>query len=923
MINQHEINTLKESVDLTAVIQSYGIDLKKTGKSYKGYCPFHEDTKSPSLSITPSENLWQCFGCGSGGDVIDFIRKHDGISFKEAVAQLTGKESPTLQRQPVKKKRTKDEPELTPAHYKLLKRVVTFYHTAFTEDPRAMKYLIDRGITNKHLFSDHQTGFANGTLLNVLPSDGKTITQLKELGILNKNGKEHFYGCATFPLYDCNNNPVGMYGRRLPEFDFAPDHLYLPGERKGIFNHQGAVSDSEIHLTESILDSLSLLNAGITNTIPCYGTNGLTPEIINHLKTQNISTAYISFDADEAGEKGSAKAASRLKQENIKAYPVKLPAGYDLNNFFHPKVKNPENLLSYEELILMATGHEPTPKEENSSKEPECKYKKMENGFSFSTDGRYYEVRGITKKNNKLKATVKGIRNQKPESGNQRSSKTRFHVDTVDFYSARSRAYLSRGLADLFGAEEKIISRDMEQLLVYAESFEPPETTPETEKTGAETLSSKDKKEALQFLKDPNLLDNIIGDIETIGYTGEDMNKLLCYLAAVSRKMSDPLSVMIQSRSAAGKSYLQDTILSLIPTEETIKYTRLTDQALFYKEQGSLAHKILAIEELDGMTGAIYSIRTIQSSKKITVAYTGKDPVTGEMKTGENTVEGPLMVFITTTQLEIDGETASRFVFISIDESREMTEKILSKQRESHTMAGLMNKLAAKKIISKHLAAQHLLTPIRVINPYGDLLRFDSKSLRARRDHMKYLNLILTITFLFQYQRPIHTMDYDGEKEDYILVTLGDIEKANEIATEVLGRSLDELSPSSRKLLNLIKKMSMSETGSQNPETGETSFTRRDIREYSGWSDFQVKTHIRQLVELEYLYSLTGRKGREYVYELIYQENDKENNDSDENRKFMIGLADIAEVKSKAEKLGISDDPESSLRSAYLKEDER
>jgi DNA primase catalytic core len=841
------------------------------------------------------ENLWQCFGCGAGGDVIDFIRKHDGISFKEAVAQLTDKESPKLQKQPVKKKKTKEEPELTPAHYKLLKRVTAFYHTAFNEDSRAMEYLTDRGISNKQLFSDHQTGFANGTLLNVLPSDGETVDQLGELGILNKKGKEHFYGCVTFPLYDTNNNPVGMYGRRLSCFDFEPHHLYLPGTRKGIFNRQGATSSPVIHLTESILDSLSLISSGTKNTIPCYGTNGLTPEIIQHLKLNNISTAYISFDADEAGEKGSAKVAAMLEKENIKTYPVKLPEGYDLNNFFHPEVKKPEDSKSYEDLVLIAAGLEPIQKEDTGNKSPE--YKKMENGFSFSIDDRYYEVMGIAKKNNKLKATVKGIKKERNKS------KNRFHVDTVDFYSARSRAYLNRGLADLFGSSKTIITRDLEQLLVYTESFQPPDTDPKAKQEAI--ISSKDKKEALGFLKSPKLLDNITKDLETIGYTGEDMNKLLCYLAAVSRKMSDPLSVMIQSRSAAGKSYLQDTILSLIPPEETIKYTRLTDQALFYKESGSLAHKILAIEELDGMAGAIYSIRTIQSSKKSTVDYTGKDPVTGEMKTGENTVEGPLMVFITTTQVEIDGETASRFVFISIDESQEMTEKILTKQRQSHTMAGMMNKLTAKKIINKHLAAQHLLQPIRVINPYGDFLSFASKSLRARRDHMKYLNLILTITFLFQHQRPRQTMDYDGEKEEYILVTLDDIEKANEIAAEVLGRSLDELSPSSRKLLILIKNMS-----EQKAKKGmeEITFTRRDIREFSGWSDFQVKTHVRQLEELEYIYSLTGRKGREYVYELIYQGSGEENIDS--NKKFMIGLADIDDVKSKAKKLGISDDLE-------------
>jgi DNA primase len=177
---------------------------------------------------------------------------------------------------------------------------------------------------------------------------------------------------------------------------------------------------------------------------------------------------------------------------------------------------------------------------------------------------------------------------------------------------------------------------------------------------------------------------------------------------------------------------------------------------------------------------------------------------------------------------------------------------------------------------------------------------------------MKYLNLILTITILFQYQRPRHTMDYDGEREEYILVTLDDIARANEIANDVLGRSLDELSPSSRKLLLLIKDMCSQKTEDRGQmtegEREEITFTRRDIREFSGWSDFQVKTHIKQLEELEYLSSLTGRKGKEYLYELIY----KGGGEDEENRKFLIGLADIKEVRRKAEGLGISDPMEGS-----------
>ena len=897
MVEQARINAIKDGVDLATFIQTCGIELKKSGKSYKGHCPFHEDKKSPSLSVTPSKKLWQCFGCGKGGDVIDFARQLNGSDFDSTIAKLEGHLAVTPSKKikspkkPVKKKK-EETPALTPAHYKLLQRVVDFYHTAFNEDFRAREYLQDRGITDKSIFADYKVGFANGTLLNVLPDDGETVSQLKELGIINSKGREHFYGCATFPLFDENNNPVGMYGRTLYDLEQEnmPRHWYLPGERKGVFNRQGAKSGSEVHLTESILDGLALINGGFRNTIPCYGTNGLTVDILRLLKQEQPERVYVCFDGDEAGYAGAEKVRERLEKEGLTAHAVRLPEMYDLNIFFNPKVKKEfdDPKAAYTELYMKAAGLEPPPRPEPARQEG---YKAFENGFSLTIAGRCYEVRGINRKQNKLKATVKGIKTEK------KTSKKRFHVDTVDFYSARSRAFLARGLADLFGVDEKAINEDLEQLLDKTEGYKPSETKEIEE---AQKITAKDKASAMAFLKSPNLLEEIIADLETIGFTGEEMNKLLCYLAAVSRKMSDPLSVMIQSRSAAGKSCLQDTILSLIPEEDFIKYTRLTDQALFYKEADSLAHKILAIEELDGMNGAIYSIRTIQSSKKITVAYTGKDPVTGEMKTGENTVEGPLMVFITTTQVDIDGETASRFVFLSIDESQEMTEKILAKQRQSHTMAGLMNKLAAKKIISKHLAAQRLLKPILVINPYADLLSFDSKSLRARRDHMKYLNLILTITFLFQYQRPQQVMDYDGDKEKYILVTMGDIARANEIAAEVLGRSLDELSPSSRKLLILIKNMCMSEDRKQRTETREVTFTRRDIREFSGWSDFQVKTHIKQLEELEYIYSLTGRKGKEYLYELVYK------GGGEDDKPFLIGLADLDEVRRKAEEQGLT-----------------
>lgn len=895
MINQEEIEAIKSYVDVAPFMQACGVDLQRIGRGYKGHCPFHEDNKSPSLSVTPGKNLWKCFGCGKGGDIIEFVQLFDRVDFPAAVEKLAtylpGADLDTDKAKKPVKKEPEQPKALTPAHIKVLSRVIDFYHTAFCEDPRGREYLTGRGITDTKLIGDHKIGLAAGTLLNILPDEGDIKDKLQEIGVLNDKGKEHFYGCITFPLYDLAGNPAGLYGRRI--MGKGADHLYLPGSRRGIFNRQAAKANEhkEIILTEAVIDAVTLISNGITNAIPCYGVNGLTDDHISLFKQHNTQTIHICFDNDESGTRGQEAVAARLQEEGFAAAPVTLPEHKDINEFFlltaHAKERFEELLLTDNTSKQQAVKDLDPARREEKDLAPTDREQitTTADTITYTREKRFYEVRGISKTGNKLKATVKGVCSK------------RFHVDTVDFYSARSRSYLVRGLAELFGVEEKSISRDMEKLTVLTEEF--------TVQSGADTgapveIPAKEKDEAMRFLMSPNLLEEIVSDLETVGYTGEDLNKLLCYIAAVSRKTDEPLSVMIQSRSAAGKSCLQDAILSLIPDEDFIKYTRLTDQALFYKD-GSLAHKILAIEELDGMNGALYSIRTIQSSKKITIAYTGKDPVTGKMQTEENTVEGPLMVFITTTQAEIDGETASRFMFISIDESREMTEKILARQRKAQTLTGFLAKLQGADIIRKHQNAGRLLQPLKVVNPYAELLTFTSKSLRARRDNTKYLGLIQAIAYLFQYQRKRHRVDYGGKIVEYINVTLSDIDHANRLAAEVLGRSLDELSPPSRKLLTLIREMT-----EQQAEEGdkESHFTRRDIREYSGWSDFQVKTHIKQLEELEYIYSMAGRKGKEYVYELLYT------GGGEDGKPFVIGLTEVTQLKEKADQLGIPDNLE-------------
>lgn len=345
MIEKERIEAAK-SVDLVQLVKSRGIELKKKGKSYVGLCPFHLEA-TPSFTVNPAQNLWQCFGCGTGGDPIRFVELFDKVSFPEAVAKLDGSPPPTVKPAPPA---DKQPAQLSAKQVKLLARVIEFYHKAFCEDGRAREYLAGRGITDNSLFAVYGVGFANGTLLNVLPTDGDVIDGLKELGILNERGNEHFYGCATFPLYDLAGNPAGIYGRRIEQMDNgeSPPHLYLPGPRRGLFNRQAAKSHKEIILTEAIIDSLTLINAGINNTIPCYGTNGLTADHLALFKQHRPESVVVAFDGDDTGKKVARSVAARLAGEGLRPHVVELPEDEDITSLFSLRLEELCSLTIYD-----------------------------------------------------------------------------------------------------------------------------------------------------------------------------------------------------------------------------------------------------------------------------------------------------------------------------------------------------------------------------------------------------------------------------------------------------------------------------------------------------------------------------------------------------------------------------------------------
>ena len=245
-------------------------------------------------------------------------------------------------------------------------------------------------------------------------------------------------------------------------------------------------------------------------------------------------------------------------------------------------------------------------------------------------------------------------------------------------------------------------------------------------------------------------------------------------------------------------------------------------------------------------------------------------PPTGKLETQEYRVEGPVMIALTTTAAEVDEELLNRCLVLSINEGRAQTQAIHAAQRERRTLAGLKARSEREAILKLHQDAQRLLEPVAVVNPYAHLLTFLDDRTRTRRDHEKYLTLIDVIALLHQHQRVLRTAGHGDTLVRYVEVTLDDIALANRLAHEILGRTLDELPPQTRRLLGLIVEMVESECRAQQVLRTAYRFSRRRLREATKWGDTQLKIHLARLTELEYLLVHRGGRGQSFEYELLY-----------------------------------------------------
>jgi len=906
-LDEFEKDDVKKYVDIVELFHHFGVALTKKGKSYMAQCPWHKDA-NPSLSVDREKGVYNCFGCGESGDIFTLTEKMRGCDFKGALTFLkewkgrtvstsaaddrNGTDSGTAENEEsispsltasraahqVDNAQGKDAagdaaPESPKADGLTLTAVADHYHRKLFEHEKALDYLKQRGIATPELYARYKIGYADGSLLSMIGESQKR--ELQSIGILTEKGGEHFRSCVTFPITDDLGQVVGMYGRAI-DFSAKMAHLYLKGKHRGIFNWKASNVYDEVILTESIIDAVSLIELGIENVQSLYGTNGFTEEHLTILKEDRVKTVVLALDNDDPGREASVKLKERLLAEGFavkEILPPELPGLFEKGE--NALVKDWNEYLTnglststpgeLKELVKHAI------RDAEEHRAPEASASALTvvedaASYTFSIGEVSYRVTGMKELFvGSLRVNVKAELQRSTDETNASTPlgdrvsthpSLEKYYDNLDLYSARSRTSYAMNLSKAFGIEPKRIERDLIAILEYLEQMRDRKLRGEDDRTVE--MTPEERELGLSLLRDPKLFERIVQDMEILGYVGEDLNKQLIYLAASSRKLDNPLSVLIVSGSAAGKSFIVDTVKELLPPEEVIALTSLSDQALNYAEE--LDHKFLSLGEAVHSEPVEHQIREIISGKMISRLVTVKDPKTGKLKSELVTSPAAVSMVITGTKYDVNPENASRFFVVNVDESRAQTRRIHALQRKSFRAEHLSRRRALlPEIVRTHRAAQRLLRPLATVIPYAEQIDFPDTLMRTRRDQARFLNLIACVSYLRQFQKEIIT---EGSI-DYLEADLEDYAIAREILVKgVLASTMRELPRSAIDLYETLRTMAGNRSSREELSPTEITFGQREVREYTGFGHTWVKQNLRLLVEYEYLIIVAGGSAR-------------------------------------------------------------
>lgn len=339
LYNEDIINEVRDSNNIVDTISKY-VKLNRIGSNYKGLCPFHNE-KTPSFTVSEDKQMFHCFGCKEGGDVISFLMKHDNLEFTDALEVLADNANITLEKKNINPEKEKTRNILHEINTEAGRH---FYRNLFNQR-KAYDYLINRDV-DKETIKMFGVGYSLDSwddLLNYLKSKDYKEEDIEKAGLISKSKKtggyfDRFRGRIMFPIMDNRGKIIGFGGRSI---DSGNQPKYLNSPETPVFskgNNLYALNIAKNHnrnkdiiLVEGYMDVLSLFKYGIKNSVASLGT-ALTENQVDLLKRYS-KRVYICYDSDAAGKTATNKAIDVMKKKSVRPKVIPLPENLDPDDF--------------------------------------------------------------------------------------------------------------------------------------------------------------------------------------------------------------------------------------------------------------------------------------------------------------------------------------------------------------------------------------------------------------------------------------------------------------------------------------------------------------------------------------------------------------------------------------------------------------
>jgi DNA primase len=849
------IPELKSQLEIMEVAKRLGIAINSQNKSC---CPFHED-KTPSLQFSKSKQIATCFSsnCTAGTmDAIDLVEKHKKLSTHEAVEWL--KEEFSLEIQPTKTKPMEMTAEMPQEkRTEILMEVFASFEKCFMSSNPARNYIKQRNLDQERF----RIGYNNGQFHH-----GKTREEkrgLAALALLKAKDEKSFFifgnGCIVLPLLDENEKIVSFYYRETNETK-STKHYYLKGKHSGLYPKYPSKEASKLILTESIIDAMTLLQQNeITKNyeiLANYGTEGKAEQLESIKNLEHLQELILFFDGDDAGRIGAQKIATLLQSQNqnLQIKIVQTPDGEDVNSLMeshHPEILQhliktaktfflsvetaKETAINFSDEIKKVVPN-PNTKTTFNNQNPD--------NLTYATTTAIYSAKGGILKNSddSLKVTLE-IQNR------QTSRKLR---DKVELYQYKQVETFGRAAAERLQLRYDTIDKELNEFIDYLESYKNQQKSKEEQRNqvAEHFVSPEQQKKVITFLEAGDLLKRLNKLIGESGIVGEEKNRLLLFIIASSYKMQTTLHALVQGSSGSGKTHSIKAISKLMPPEDVIMLTRITDGSLYNFGEYDLQNKLLVIEDWDGLKEeAEYALRELQSNGELNSATSMKEENGSEYEAGFRKVKGPVTTLSATTHGVIYEDNMTRVFQLSIDESKAQTEQVLDYQNQLYS--GQIDEERQAKI--KHFIQNmvRMLKPCKVVNPYANQVQLPKEMQSIRRFNPMFKLLTSQITILHQYRRK-------RDDKGRLITEIQDIKAAIDIMFDSIVLKVDELDGSLRQFYEQLKSFVQG-------KGMEYEFSQIEIRQHFRISRTACQNHINSLLEMEYLIKSTvGKHNRHY-----------------------------------------------------------